>query len=47
MISSDAAAKPKVARKPTTPGLYQVSSMITSPGAGVSRRIAKSFITQV
>jgi hypothetical protein len=38
IIKIAAPATPKVAKKPTTPGLYQVSSMTTSDGASLANQ---------
>jgi hypothetical protein len=40
MIKMAAPATPKVAKNPTTPGLYQVSSITTSLEASVANQIA-------
>jgi hypothetical protein len=44
MMKIAAAATPKVAKKPTTPGLYQVSSITTSVGASVANQATNRFI---
>ena len=41
IIRIAAPATPKVAKNPTTPGLYQVSSITTSEGASLANQIKK------